>query len=177
MNAHADLCARLATVPIVAAVAPSLAAGQRQEPVTLGAAERLQGLSIVWMEARYNFPFFDQVPELDWDAAYREFIPQVLEEQTLPEYYRTLQRFAALLRDGHTRVTGPWGFDTYPDWDEPWILLRPVGRRVLIENVGRSTAGPLSPGDELVAVDGVPLAEHLEANILPLVSASTESDR
>lgn len=161
----------------MATVAPSPVAAQGPELRTLSVAERLEGLSTVWMEARYNFPFFDQVPELDWNAAYRELIPRVLEEQTPAEYYRTLQRFAALLHDGHTRVTGPWGFDTYPDWDQPWILLRPMGRRALIENVGRAAAGPLSPGDELVAVNGVPLSEHLEANILPLVSASTDADR
>ena len=61
------------------------------------AEERLYGLSLIWQEATYNFAYFDQVPELDWDAAYREFIPLVLEAEDPLEYYRVLQRFAAWL--------------------------------------------------------------------------------
>lgn len=46
----------------------------------------------------------------------------------------------------------------------PWV----VGPWALIENVGRAIASQLSPGDELLAVDGVQLAEHLRENVLPL---------
>ena len=40
--------------------------------------------------------FFDQVPDLDWDSAYQAFIPRVLAAPTTWDYYRELQRFAAL---------------------------------------------------------------------------------
>ena len=32
----------------------------------------------VWAEAKFDFPFFDQVPDLDWDASAHEVIPRVL---------------------------------------------------------------------------------------------------
>jgi hypothetical protein len=42
--------------------------------VCLSVVERLSGLSLIWQEANYNFAFFDRVPDLYWDASYREYI-------------------------------------------------------------------------------------------------------
>ena len=44
----------------------------RPEPDKIGI------LSELWSDAKYNFVYFDQVPDLDWDAAYRESITRVL---------------------------------------------------------------------------------------------------
>ena len=57
---------------------PSAVQGQASLSDDLPDVEKLYGLSLFWQEANYNFAFFDQVPDLDWDAAYREFIPRVL---------------------------------------------------------------------------------------------------
>ena len=81
-------------------------------PNTLSNEEKLYGLSKFWQEVNYNFAFFDQVPDLDWDEAYREFIPKVLATKNDFEYYRTLQRFCALLKDGHTNVYIPRRIDS-----------------------------------------------------------------
>ena len=95
----------------VAALSLALAGGLQPSPErqdsTLSVVDRLYGLSVLWQEANYNFAFFDKVPDLDWDQTYREFIPQVLHAEDLLDYYRTLQRFTALLGDGHTRVDLP----------------------------------------------------------------------
>ena len=66
------------------------------------AAERIYGLLLIWQEANYNFAYFDRVPDLDWDAAYREYIPRVLAAEDIFSYYDLLERFIALLNDGHT---------------------------------------------------------------------------
>ena len=60
---------------------------------TLSDVEKLYGLSLFWKEASYNFAFFDQVPDLDWDKTYREYIPKVLATESTAEYYKVLQRF------------------------------------------------------------------------------------
>ena len=56
--------------------------GRAQEvespPADLSDGDKLFGLSLIWQEANYNFAFFDQVPDLDWDSAYRAFLPRVL---------------------------------------------------------------------------------------------------
>ena len=41
---------------------------------SLSDEDRIWGLMQVWAEARFNFPFFDQVPSLDWDASVQRSI-------------------------------------------------------------------------------------------------------
>src|SRR5688572_14200467 len=53
-------------------------------------AQKLVGLSMIWKEASYNFPFFDRLPKLNWDSAYAQFIPRVLATRSTVEYYHTL---------------------------------------------------------------------------------------
>ena len=55
----------------------------KESGVYLSIPERLYGLSLIWKEAAYNFAFFDRIPELDWDAAYREYIPQAIAAEDL----------------------------------------------------------------------------------------------
>ena len=38
----------------------------------LSLEERVYGLSLIWKEAEYNFPFWKRLKGLDWDKAYRE---------------------------------------------------------------------------------------------------------
>ncbi len=76
----------------------------QEEAKELSVSEKLYGLSLFWSEVSYNFAFFDQVPDLNWDSAYLEFIPRVIASESTYEYYRELQRFCALLKDGHTNI-------------------------------------------------------------------------
>ena len=48
------------------------------DPLSLSVSERLYGLALIWQEANYNFAFFDRVPDLDWDASYREYLSRVI---------------------------------------------------------------------------------------------------
>ena len=70
-------------------------------------ARRLAGLSLFWSQAKYNFVYFDQVPNLDWDQSYLEFVPKVMAARTLHEYYDVLMHLAPLLHDAHTNVNPP----------------------------------------------------------------------
>ncbi len=75
-----------------------------EDPWTGSDEQKLWGLMTVWSEAKSNFPFFDRLPGLDWDSKVREYIPRVVNADTLEGYYDVLREFAALLRDGHTAV-------------------------------------------------------------------------
>ncbi len=97
-------------------------------------AERIFGLSQIWESAHYNFAFFDRVPALDWDAAYREYLPQVMAAEEMDGYYEALQRFVALLQDGHSlvvprkRSTANWIGPSWPSCVSragPWSATFP----------------------------------------------------
>jgi carboxyl-terminal processing protease len=139
--------------------------------------EKLYGLSKIWQEVNYNFAFFDQVAELDWDSTYQAFIPQVLATESTYDYYRVLQRFVALLRDGHTNVYLPPDLGREMEGYAPWLELRNVEGRLLVANVGTSLAGEIPPGSEIVSVDGQPAERYLSERILPHVAASAEHAR
>ncbi len=82
----------------------------------LSIQDKLFGLSQLWKEASYNFAFFDQVPELNWDSCYQDFIPRVMMTENDWDYYLELQKFIALLQDGHTRVFPPKELRTQILW-------------------------------------------------------------
>ncbi len=144
-------------------------------PPDLSDSDKLFGLSLIWQEANYNFAFFDQVPELDWDSAYRVFVPRVLATESTYDYYQQLKRFVALLEDGHTSVwlNAPAGqFESYP-----WVLTRNVQGQVLVDNVGRSLQSEIPIHSVIETIDGEPAAERAIRERGPYTFASTEHDR
>lgn len=178
---------RLVAFMLIALLAPALLASplhaqaqaQAQQPGApppeLTDAERLYGLSLIWQEVNYNFAFFDQVPELDWDSAYRAAIPRVLAAPTTWNYYRELQRFVALLHDGHTGVWMPSSLgeesarrDTYP-----WVLTRNVGGRVVVRGVGESLLETIPLHSEVLEIDGRDAATVALERRLPFIAQST----
>lgn len=75
---------------------------QRVKDLTM--EEKLEGLSKVWYEAKFNFANFDLVPLLNWDSIYRSFIPKVVASGEIREYYRVLRQFNQHLHDGEEFV-------------------------------------------------------------------------
>lgn len=139
----------------------------------LTAGEKIYGLSLIWMEAKYNFVFFDQVPDLDWDKTYKDFIPQVLNSDNRYSYYRILQRFAALLKDGHTTVNFPPGLAAeYVDFPE--IRIQAVGRRAIVSDIAARLESDIPIGSEILSIDGVPTENHLHTHVFPYIGASRE---
>ncbi len=131
------------------------------------AAERLYGLSLLWQEANYNFAFFDRVPELDWNAAYREFIPQVIAADDLFTYYDLLERFAALLKDGHSGVFPPKS--VYLGLDRPKLTLMNIGNAPVVTNASQVIGSRAPIGSRLLEIDGILAEEYLSTNVLPQV--------
>jgi C-terminal processing protease CtpA/Prc len=157
-------------------LASALAAQERPSPPPdLSEGEKLFGLSLLWQEANYNFAFFDQVPDLDWDSAYRAFIPQVLATESTYDYYQELKRFVALLEDGHTSVwlSAPAGqFESYP-----WVLTQNVQGKVMVTNVGRSLQSEIPVHSVIETIDREPAAERAMRERGPYTFSSTEHDR
>jgi len=134
--------------------------------------QKLYGLSQFWKEASYNFAYFDKVPTLNWDSTYQAFIPQVLATKTDYEYYRTLQRFCALLKDGHTNVYFPDDMPTGLDF--PAVDIKPIGKRPIIVNIDKELEKTIPLGSEIVTVNGVEVIAYAQKELIPYISSSTE---
>lgn len=141
----------------------------------LSIAERILGLSKIWQEANYNFAHFDQVPDVDWEAAYQDFLPKVIEAEDLYAYYRLLQRFTALLEDAHTSIYFP------PHLNEEIvshpIQIEKIGEKFYIVNLDKSLAQELPLFAELIKINGKETKEYLEAEVLAFTSASAPHSR
>ena len=168
------LIANVLTLSLV--VLPALA-GDAGPPTPPTEAERMLGLARLWKEADYNFVFFDHVPEVDWDAAFAAYAPQVREARDAFTYYRLLQRFAALLRDGHTGVQFPRELDLSRFVDVPPVWLEAVGSRALVTNVEAGLEGRLPIGAEVLAVDGATIERKLREDVFPWLCVSTDHVR
>ncbi len=139
--------------------------------------EKVAGLSKFWSEARFNFPFFSRLLELDWDRQYMEYLPEVRAAQTTADYYRVMMRFAATLRDGHTGIWPPKEINnSYNDLPMGTQLIED---KVLVTEVidPALAAQGIKVGTEIVAIDGQPVREYAESVIAPYVSSSTPQDR
>jgi len=141
---------------------------------SLSDSEKMYGLALFWKEASYNFAFFDQVPKLDWDATFAEYVPKVLETKSTKEYYRVLMRFAALLKDGHTGVYPPPETTGTAHYDKAPVGAKSIGHRAIIVNVDKKIADDVPLGSEIVAVDGVATEDYLKTKMIPYISCSAE---
>ncbi|GAB2878895.1 S41 family peptidase [Microbulbifer echini] len=139
----------------------------------LSDAEKLYGLSLYWKEVSYNFAFFDQVPELDFNAKYQEFIPRVLATENTYEYYRELKRLNAFLQDGHTSIYYPKGLSAqYLDW--PAVHLAEAGHQAIVTGVEKGLELEIPPGSIIVAVNGQDLQAYLKERVIPYIASSTQ---
>jgi C-terminal processing protease CtpA/Prc len=141
-------------------------------------AERLLGLARLWKEADYSFVFFDHVPELDWDAAFAEYVPQASQaKDVFFAYYRLLQSFAALLKDGHTGVRLPSELEMSRFVDVPPVWLEAVGHRALVTDVEAGLEARVPIGSELLTVDGATIERRLRDEVFPWLPVSTDHVR
>ncbi len=150
-------------------------------PEIIPESERIAGFVRLWSEVKYNFAFFDRVPELDWDQVLDDYLPRVQRAETAPSYYRVLRECMSLLRDGHSDV---WGPSDDPTATVPLLLAEVEGKAVIIAIRPLDTirvdskrqeleAAGLAVGDEVTAIDGEPVGEILRRKIHPYISAST----
>lgn len=143
----------------------------------LSVEERIAGLTQFWSEARASFVHFDHVPDLDWNRVYLDYLPKVMAAETTEDYYRVMMALAPLLQDGHTNIYAPKELtDRFYAW--PPLVTGMVENRVLVRRVvSASLAAHVRVGDEILAIDGVPVQRHAEERVAPFVSSSTPQDR
>jgi C-terminal processing protease CtpA/Prc len=101
---------------------------------------------------------------IDYDALAAELEASITDATDLPAYYLLLSRWAAAFHDGHVNVYPPEDYNQLKLFEAPLsVMVQAAGtdhERVLI-----ASAEPLSgalPGDEILAVNGKPIAEAMD---------------
>jgi carboxyl-terminal processing protease len=137
--------------------------------------QKIWGLMTVWSEAKFNFPFFDQRPGLNWDKKVREYIPRVIEAPDIDSYYDVLCEFAALLKDGHTAVNRPGGF-VNPASDWPPLEVQVVGGKYIVVRFDETVElkkNKIYYGLEIVEIEGVPADSYFQTRVVRYESRGT----
>jgi C-terminal processing protease CtpA/Prc len=143
---------------------------------TLDKQQKLYGLGLVWKEASYNFAYFDQVPDLDWDATYQSYIPKVLATQSDHEYYQVMSQFVALLNDGMSYVKMSDSLRVKYS-GMPAVKLAEAQNNAVVVGVDIQIQNRLPLGSIITHVDGIETAAYLQDKVFPFISSSTEQVR
>lgn len=134
--------------------------------------ERLFGFINFWTEVKYNFAFFDQVPNLDWQKVLMDYLPKVRKATSNLEYYRVLQEVCALLNDGHTNIYLPSELER--NIGSPAIRITFLDGQLFVTNSDRQLEKTVPLGSQITEVNGIPVEEFIKKNIRPYISSSTE---
>ena len=126
---------------------------------------RLAVFDDVWetIAERYYDPKFHGI---DWQAKRNVFRPAAARAASPHEFYEVLRQMIASLKDAHTRVYSP---DEKFDWWNPRFITVGLAIReiegaptvIQIEPNSAASQTDLRPGDVIVKVDDVPVAEFI----------------
>jgi C-terminal processing protease CtpA/Prc len=147
---------------------------------TISPADKVFGLSKFWQEVNYNFAYFNKIDRHAWDSAYKALIPQVQASKNDFEYYRLLQRFCALLKDGHTEISFPriegvnYMNNTFGDY---LLVTKRVDNKVIIKRTWKKDIKKFPLGSEITEVNGLPTEQYIRDSVAPHISASTDHVR
>jgi C-terminal processing protease CtpA/Prc len=144
---------------------------------TISPADKVFGLSKFWQEVNYNFAYFHKIDHRVWDSTYKALIPQVEATKNDYEYYRLLEKFCAMLKDGHTEITVPhieglnYMYNTFGDY---LLVLKRVDNKVIIKRTWKKDIRKFPLGSEIIEVNGLPTEQYIRDSVAPYISASTD---
>ncbi len=125
-----------------------------------------------------HFTGFDDSSLAAWDRSYEPVLRELVSAPSDLEFWRMLRRKVATLGDGRTAVQLP--NDLARTLDTVPIRFIIAGNRVLVKQLSSCPAVQASGvhvGDELIAVDNMPVLDHLRENCIPDVNGSSYSQR
>ncbi len=147
--------------------APIRAALEHVHATLDDADARIADLIVAWSVFDQFYPYFDVI-EVDWHAVLDRTLLDGLDDTNAEDHERTLRRLVEALEDGHGRVA------VRPDElaSLPIQLSWAEGELVVVS----SAAPGLLRGDVIEAIDGVPAAKALDAE-MALLSGSPQWKR
>lgn len=146
-----------------------------QAPNTLMPNDKVYGLSKFWQEVNYNFVYLDKVDRTMWDNRYKELITIVQNTKNDYEYYRELQKFCALLKDGHTNVYFPKSIEPMNNMFGSYrLFIKNIEGKAIIIRTNYSKKEEIPVGSEIIEVNGKPTQKFIDENVAPYLSSSTD---
>jgi carboxyl-terminal processing protease len=149
----------------------------RDDPPVVSTATpegRLAVFDDVWetIQERYYDPTHNGI---DWQAKRNAFRPAAAKANSAYELYEVMRQMIASLKDAHTRVYSP---DEKFDWWNPRYVtigltireIEGVPIVVQVESGSAASRTDIRPGDKIVSVDGVPVAEFISNRLETLAS-------
>ncbi|MBV9879718.1 MAG: hypothetical protein JO180_04440 [Gemmatirosa sp.] len=124
--------------------------------VTADRATRLAAVALLWMGPQHFYPYHE-VAHTDWDAALRRALGEAATSGGGEPFDATMERLVAALHDGHGNVFRASVPRVIPDVRLGWV----EGRVVVTAAGDSAAAAGVRRGDEVVAVDGRPVADAL----------------
>jgi C-terminal processing protease CtpA/Prc len=148
-----------------------------QLPKTLTQAEKIYGLSKFWEEVNYNFIYLDKFGKEKWDSAYKQFIPIVLNTENDYQYFRELERFCALLKDGHTNIILPDKKEfqkmntMFGDYR---FFIENIDGKAIIVRTNLSKKSEIPIGSEVIEVNNLSTDDYIKKYVAPYIASSTD---
>lgn len=125
--------------------------------------EHLYGASLIWSEAKYNFPFWNIRKEIDWDKEYQKVLSKVSNPMDIIDYYLELMRFISLLNDGHTFIIFPKEIQkeirTLP------IKIKYLNKKHIVVNISKGCQIPLF--SEIYKINNINFNEYMNKKVFP----------
>lgn len=153
---------------------PALAFAQTNN---LSKADKIYGLSKFWQEVNYNFIYLNKVDRPKWDSTYKVLLTTIPETKNDFEYFKELQKFCALLKDGHTNVFMPATKDfelmntMFGDYR---FFIENIEGKAVIVRVNLSKKDEIPLGSEIIEVNGKPTEKYIAEDVAPYISSSTD---
>ena len=147
-----------------------------QLPNTLSPADKIYGLSKFWQEVNYNFVYINKVNRVKWDSTYRQLITTIQNTENDYQYYRELQKFCALLKDGHTNVYTPQGkaFELMTTmFGDYRLFIENIDGKAIIVRTNLSKRNEVPVGSEVIEVNGKSTKTYITNDVAPYISSST----
>ncbi len=146
-----------------------------QVPNNLTPAEKIYGLSKFWQEVNYNFVYLNRIDKAKWDDTYRQLITTVAQTPNDYQYYLQLQKFCALLKDGHTNVYFPRNIEQMTsNFGEYRLFLQNIDNKAIVVRTNASKKDEIPVGSEVIEVNGQPTATYLVEQVAPYIASSTD---
>jgi len=130
-------------------------------------ATRIGDVIIAWNVLRHFYPYFDVVGT-DWEAVLPWALREAAADRDGGEFYTTLRRMVAELKDGHGRVTNQRAAQP----NRVPIAAEWIEGRLVVTGLAGAAAGQVKAGDEIVSINGTPAAAAL-ADAETLISGAT----
>lgn len=118
---------------------------------------RFLALARYWNIIHYYFPY-KELADIPWDQTLEDFIPQVIEANTDYDYQLAMRQLTARIDDSHAFFLSDFYSEfIYGLYPAPF-LIKQIDGKTILTRVHFAFVDELSPGDELVEIDGFPIA-------------------